>query len=64
MSKLLKTIQITKPDFDASAEGFFFHHSYLGFFTAFIGIPIFILGALTISTTIIMLPLSFLLGWL
>lgn len=34
------------------------------FVIAFIGIPIFILGMVTVSTTVIVLPLSFLLGWL
>lgn len=64
MSKLLKSIRIAESNFDASAERFFFYHPYLGFLTAFVGIPIFILVAVTISTTAIMLPVSFLLGWL
>lgn len=64
MSKLIKSIQIAGDDFDASAERFFFHHPYLEFATAFIGIPILILGTVAVSTTVIMLPLSFLFGWL
>lgn len=64
MSKLLKFIQIVKSNFDASVEHFFFHHPYLGFFIGFIGIPIYIFCAVTISTTVIMLPLSFLFGWI
>lgn len=64
MRKLLKSIRIAESDFDASVERYFFHHPYLGYFTAFIGIPIFILGAVIISTIVIMIPLSFLFGWI
>lgn len=64
MIKILKSFYKTEHRFDVAVERFFFHHPYLGFFTAFIGIPIFILGAVTLSTTVIMLPLSFLFGWL
>lgn len=63
MNHLLKSIQITESNINASVEDFFFHHPYLGFIIAFIGIPISILGAVTISTTVIMLPFSFLFGW-
>lgn len=63
MSKLLISIQIAESHFGDSAERFFFHHSYLGFLAAFIGIPVFLLGAVTISTTVVVLPLSFLFGW-
>lgn len=64
MTKIIKSLYEAEHKFDAIAERFFFHHPYLGFFTAFIGIPIFILGAVTISTTVIMLPLSLLFGWI
>lgn len=64
MTKIIKSFYKAEHKFDATAERFFFHHPYLGFLTAFIGIPIFILGAVTISTTVIMLPLSLLFGWI
>lgn len=64
MSKLLKSIHIAESAFDAFAERFFSHHPYLGFCTAFIGIPLFILAGVTMGTIVITLPLSFLLGWL
>lgn len=63
MTKIIKSLYETEHRFDAAAEHFFFHHPCLGFFTAFIGVPIFILAAVTISTTVILLPLSFLFGW-
>lgn len=64
MSKLLKFMQKEESNLDASVERYFFHHPYLGYFTAFIGIPIFTLGAVTIGATVIILPLSFLFGWI
>lgn len=64
MSKLMISIQIAESHFGDSAEGFFFRHSYLGFLAAFIGIPVLLLGAVTISTIVVVLPLSFLCGWL
>lgn len=64
MTKIKKSFYEAEYKFDAAAERFFFYHPYLGFFTVFIGMPIFILGAVVISTTVIMLPLSFLCGWI
>lgn len=64
MTKIKKSFYEAEHKFDAVAEHFFFHHPYLGFFIVFIGMPIFILGAVAISTTVIMLPLSFLFGWI
>lgn len=64
MSKLLKSIRIAESNFDASAERFFFYHPYLGLLIVVVGMPIFILVAVAISTTAIMLPVSFLLGWI
>lgn len=64
MSKLLTSIHIAEAAFDAFAEHLFSHHPYLGFCAAFIGIPVIILGAVTMGTIVITLPLSFLFGWL
>lgn len=63
MTKIIKSFYETEQRFAAAAERFFFHHSYLGLFTVFIGMPIFTLGAVAISTTVIMFPLSLLFGW-
>lgn len=64
MSKFLKSIQTAESNFDASVERFLLNHPYLGLLTACIGVPVFTLAAVTISTTVIMLPVSFLFGWL
>lgn len=64
MKKMIKTFYEIEHRFDTAAAYFFFHHPYPGFFIAFIGIPIFILGAVAIGTTAIILPLSFLFGWI
>lgn len=64
MTKIIKSFYEKEHSLDSAAECFFFHHPYLGYFTAFIGIPIFTLGAVTIGATVIILPLSFLFGWI
>lgn len=63
MITIIKSFYKTEHRFGAAAERFFFHHPYLGLFTVFVGMPIFILGAVAISATVIMLPLSLLFGW-
>ena len=35
----------------------------MGFAAMFIGMPIFILGAVCVSTTVIILPISLIFGW-
>lgn len=64
MTKIIKSFYEMEHRFDSAAEYFFFHHPYLGYVTALIGIPIFTLGAVTIGTIVIILPLSFLFGWI
>ena len=46
------------------AERFAFHHRYIAFVMMFIGIPLFTLMAVAASTTVLMLPIAWILGWL
>lgn len=64
MTKIINAFYETEHRFDVAAERFCAHHPYIGCMTAFIVIPISILGAVTISTIVVMLPLSLLFGWL
>ena len=46
------------------SEKFFMCHPYAAFWTIFIGLPTFILVAVFVTATAILLPVSWLLGWL
>ena len=50
--------------FDAKAERFIWHHPLLGFFFIFIGMPLFVLLGVCISTIVIAFPIAWLFGWL
>lgn len=63
MTKITQYFYRAEHKLDTAAEGFFFYHPYLGLFTVFIGMPILVLSAVTISTIVVMLPFAFLLGW-
>lgn len=64
MTAILKSIHAFEDKFDRRAEYFAFRHPYLAFLAMFIGMPVFILFAVSICTAIIVLPLSFTFGWL
>ena len=48
--------------FDAKAERFIWHHPLLGFFFIFIGMPLFVLLGVCISTIVIAFPMAWLFG--
>lgn len=62
MKVILKSIQNFEDKFDRSAELFAFHHPYLAFLAIFIGMPIFVLIAVFISTVAITFPIVYILG--
>lgn len=49
---------------DKAAEKFMCRHPRIAFFTLFIGMPILILIAVFVGTTLIMFPISWIMGWL
>lgn len=50
--------------FDTSVEELIEYHQILGFLTIFVGMPLLVLIAVCAGTTIIMLPLAWMLGWI
>ena len=64
MTGIIKYIRKFEDKFDRNAEQFTFHHPYIAFIAMFIGMPIFILIAVTASTMIIAFPVAWILGWL
>lgn len=61
---ILKSIHKFEDRFDSQAERFVFHHPCLAFAAMFIGVPVFVLAAVTISTVVLTLPVALLCGWL
>ena len=64
MTAIIKSIHKFEDDFDRKAERFAFHHLYIVFVMLFIGIPLLTLMAVAASTTILILPIAWILGWL
>lgn len=64
MTAIIELIHKFEAAFDRKAERFAFHHPYLAFLAMFIGMPIFILIAVAVSTTLIALPMAWIFGWL
>ncbi len=63
MTKILISIHKAEDRCNAAAQRFFSHHPVLGYLTAFIGIPVFILVAVFVFTTILALPFALIFGW-
>lgn len=63
MAAIIKSIHKFENRFDLRAEQFAFHHPFLAGLAMFIGMPVFILAAVSISTVVITLPFAWLFGW-
>ena len=64
MAAIWKSIHNFEDKFDRCAGHFALHHPFWAFLAMFIGIPIFILIAVAVSTTLIALPIAWIFGWL
>ena len=64
MTAIIKSIHKFENSFDKKTERFAIHHPYIAFATIFIGMPLFILMIVTIATMILVLPVSWIFGWL
>ncbi|KAF5061689.1 hypothetical protein DSECCO2_312620 [anaerobic digester metagenome] len=64
MACMIQKIRKWESAFNQEAERFLFRHPVLGFLGIFIGVPIFVLIAVCVGTTLMMLPVSWLLDWL
>ena len=60
MTAIFKSIRKIEDKFDRCAERFSFHHPYLAFFAMFAVI----LLVVAACTTVITLPMAWILGWL
>lgn len=57
------TIRKYEHRFDAKAESFIWRHPLLGFFLIFVGMPLFVLLCVCVSTVVIAFPMAWLWGW-
>lgn len=64
MARWIDSIHRLEHKFDAKAKKLAREHPYIAFVTVLIGMPLFILSAVCISTTIIAIPIAGLFGWL
>lgn len=64
MTAIFKSIRKIEDKFDRCAERFSFHHPYLAFFAMFAVMPAFILLVVAACTTVITLPMAWILEWL
>lgn len=61
---ILQTIRKYEREFDLRAERFLWKHPFLGSLCVFVGMPIFVLICVCVSTAVIVLPVAWLLGFL
>lgn len=64
MTAIMKSIHQFTNRLDYCVQRYASHHPYMAFMTMFIGLPIFILLAVTACTMIITLPFAWIFGWL
>lgn len=64
MKRIINRVQHTwEMGFDKKAERFTSAHPYAVYLAVFIGLPLLILGAVFLSTALLMLPVGLLFGW-
>lgn len=61
--RIIKIIRQFEQKIDLKAEQFFWKHPLFGFFSIFVGIPIFVLACVCLSTIVIVFPMVWLFGW-
>lgn len=62
--RIAKTIRIYEHRFDVKVGNFISRHPLLGFLLIFVGMPLFILLCVCVSTVVIAFPMAWLFGWL
>lgn len=60
--RITKSIREFEHEFDFKAEQYLWRHPFLGFLAIFVGMPIFVLVCVCMSTVIIAFPMVWLLG--
>lgn len=61
---ITESIKKYEQEIDRKAERFLWCHPILGFLAIFIGMPMFVLAGVCISTVVIAFPLAWIFGWL
>ena len=61
---ITKSIRKFEREFDFRAEHFLWKHPFLGFLSIFVGMPIFVLICVCVSTTVIVLLITWFFGFL
>lgn len=64
MTTIVNHFQAVEKNINRKMERFAEHNPYISFLIMFIGAPIGVLAAVFLSTTIIMLPVSLIFGWI
>lgn len=62
--KITKAIRRLEYELDSKIERFVWRHPIFGFFSIFVGMPLFVLTCVCISTVLIAFPITWFLGWL
>lgn len=63
MTTVLKSFHMFTSQLNNCIERFALHHPYLAFIAMFVGMPVFILGAVAAGTTLAVLLFAFIFGW-
>ncbi len=61
---ITESIKKYEQEIDRKAERFLWRHPIPGFLAIFIGMPMFVLAGVCISTVVIAFPLAWIFGWL
>ncbi|MDO4337807.1 MAG: hypothetical protein Q4C91_06925 [Eubacteriales bacterium] len=61
---IIRSVKKIETKLDLKAGKFVWHHPFLGFLFIFIGMPVFILACVSVSTVVIAFPIAWLFGWL
>ena len=64
MMKIISRLHTAEKNIDRKFKCFIANHIYISFFIMFIAMPVLILVSVALLTIIIMLPFSFLFGWM
>ncbi|MBO5239716.1 MAG: hypothetical protein J6B50_13270 [Lachnospiraceae bacterium] len=59
-----ETIKEKEDELGSRIERYLFHHPYIGCFLSIVGVPILCLLTMAVCTAVIMIPISFFMGWL
>lgn len=62
--RITKSIREFEHEFDLKAEQFLCNHPFLGFLSIVVGMPIFVLACVCISTAVVTFPMAWIFGWL